>query len=246
MEPRHSACYWIRRNFAASGFLLVILLGLVDTACQRSGSSYWSATGRSYAKKSGSRTTKSATHWSNRAPSRKSARTASSRSAAEAASGSGTGASKTGNERRTPTRAGSTVSESSGRRSATASAQQVIRAARSYTGTRYRYGGTTRKGMDCSGLLCTSFQAVDITLPRTSAEQARYGEEVRLSRVEPGDLVFFSERKGGSKVSHVGMVTEVNGDDVRFIHASTSRGVIEDNLYSDYFQKIFVKAVRPF
>jgi cell wall-associated NlpC family hydrolase len=124
---------------------------------------------------------------------------------------------------------------------------KVIEAARSYIGTPYRYGGTTRKGMDCSGLLCTSFQAVNISLPRPSYEQAEYGQEVRLRDVQPGDLVFFSDKKIGNKVTHVGMITEVNGpEDVTFIHASTSRGVIEDNLYKEYYQKIFVKAVRPF
>ncbi len=130
---------------------------------------------------------------------------------------------------------------------ATAEAQKVIQVARSYIGTPYRYGGTSRKGIDCSGLLCTTFQAVNITLPRPSYEQAEYGQEVRLRDVRPGDLVFFSEKKSSNKVSHAGMVTVVNGpNDVTFIHASTSRGVIEDNLYKEYYQKIFVKAIRPF
>jgi cell wall-associated NlpC family hydrolase len=130
---------------------------------------------------------------------------------------------------------------------ATAEAQKVIQAARSYIGTPYKYGGTSRRGMDCSGLLCTTFQTINITLPRPSYEQAEYGQEVRLRDVRPGDLVFFSEKKSRNKVSHAGMVTSVNGpEDVTFIHASTSRGVIEDNLYKEYYQKIFVKAVRPF
>jgi cell wall-associated NlpC family hydrolase len=130
---------------------------------------------------------------------------------------------------------------------ANAEAQKVIQVARSYIGTPYRYGGTSRKGMDCSGLLCTTFQAVNITLPRPSYQQAEYGQEVRLRDVRPGDLVFFSEKKSSNRVSHAGMVTAVNGpENVTFIHASTSRGVIEDNLYKEYYQKIFVKAVRPF
>jgi cell wall-associated NlpC family hydrolase len=144
--------------------------------------------------------------------------------------------------------AGKSPADSRGRGvDATADAMKVIEAARSYIGTPYRYGGTTRRGMDCSGLLCTSFQAVNISLPRPSYEQAEYGREVRLRDVQPGDLVFFSDKKIGNKVTHVGMVTVVNGrEDVTFIHASTSRGVIEDNLYKEYYQKIFVKAVRPF
>ncbi len=144
--------------------------------------------------------------------------------------------------------AGKSPAASRGRSAdATADATKVIEAARSYIGTPYRYGGTTRRGMDCSGLLCTSFQVVNISLPRPSYEQAEYGREVRLRDVQPGDLVFFSDKKIGNKVTHVGMVTVVNGrGEVTFIHASTSRGVTEDNLYKEYYQKIFVKAVRPF
>lgn len=124
--------------------------------------------------------------------------------------------------------------------------QKVIQTARSYRGTPYRWGGTTRIGMDCSGLLCTSFKAIDVNLPRTSTEQSRFGPQVRPKDIQPGDLVFFSESRFSSKISHVGMVTEVKSqEEIYFIHASTSLGVIEDNLFSDYYQKIFIKAVRP-
>ena len=122
----------------------------------------------------------------------------------------------------------------------------VIEAARSYTGTPYKWGGTTRVGMDCSGLLCTSFQSIDVTLPRTSDEQSRYGSRVKLKNVKEGDLVFFGANRFSRDVTHVGMVTEViSNNEVRFIHASSSLGVVENNLYADHFQKIFLKAVRP-
>lgn len=123
----------------------------------------------------------------------------------------------------------------------------VIQTARSYTGTPYRWGGTTRVGMDCSGLLCTSFQSINVTLPRTSEEQSRYGKPVKVKDLKEGDLVFFGANKNSREITHVGMVTEViNTNEVKFIHASTSLGVIENNLVSDYWQKIFIKAVRPF
>ena len=122
----------------------------------------------------------------------------------------------------------------------------VIEAARSYTGTPYKWGGTTRVGMDCSGLLCTSFQSIDVKLPRTSDEQSRYGTKVKLRNVKEGDLVFFGANRFSRDVTHVGMVTEViSSDEVRFIHASSSLGVVENNLYADHFQKIFLRAVRP-
>lgn len=215
-------------------FLAAAIICLAETSCQSSKSAYKSKssiTGRAYVKKAKS---KSGNKRSNH------------RSKSTAASKKAPAKTKSGVSART---ASTGKASANGSKSVTVSAQaqQVIKTARKYIGTPYRYGGTTSKGMDCSGLLCTSFKAVDIQLPRVSHEQAKYGTEVRLTNVAPGDLVFFSERKGSGKVSHVGMVTDVRGkNDVKFIHASTSRGVIEDNLYSEYFQRIFVKAIRPF
>jgi len=123
----------------------------------------------------------------------------------------------------------------------------VIKAARSYTGTPYKYGGTTRSGMDCSALLMNSFKAANINLPRTSELQSKYGKPVRLEELKKGDLVFFSGKKGSKKIKHVGMVTEVKGKkDIKFIHASTKLGVVESDLYAPYYISIYVKAMRPF
>jgi probable lipoprotein NlpC len=124
----------------------------------------------------------------------------------------------------------------------------IIKTARSFTGTPYRWGGTSRAGMDCSGLLVTSFQSAGINLPRTTSEQIRVGHGIRLYELQPGDLVFFAAKnRNPNKVTHVGMITEVRTKhDVRFIHASTKLGVTENNIYSSYYRKIFVEARRPF
>lgn len=150
-------------------------------------------------------------------------------------------------------RTGSTIASSKDRTSRTRTHRNldqdvatVIQAARSYTGTPYKWGGTTRVGMDCSGLLCTSFQTINVVIPRTSDEQSRYGKKVKPRNIKEGDLVFFGANRFSRDITHVGMVTEViSKDEVRFIHASSSVGVIETNLYADHFQKIFIKAVRP-
>jgi probable lipoprotein NlpC len=122
----------------------------------------------------------------------------------------------------------------------------IVQKARSFTGSPYKYGGTTAAGFDCSGLVTVAFQSVNLALPRSSYDMASVGREVKTKDIEAGDLVFFVTSKTGDRINHVGIVTEVptNGD-IRFIHASDS-GVREDNLGSKYYKSTFVKAVRPF
>jgi len=120
-------------------------------------------------------------------------------------------------------------------------AETVITAARAYLGTPYKYGGTTRSGMDCSGLLLNSFKAVDVSLPRSSEAQSKVGKEIRkMNELEPGDLVFFATGKSKNEITHVGLVTDVKAkDNIKFIHSSSSLGVVETNLYAEYYLKRF-------
>ena len=121
----------------------------------------------------------------------------------------------------------------------------VVTRARSYINTPYKYGGTTTLGMDCSGLLMRSFEAIDTYIPRTAKEQSKLGNKVTISELKEGDLVFFKTMKKKGRVTHAGLVTDARKKDrIMFIHASSSRGVIEANLMSDYYRKAFVKARR--
>lgn len=122
----------------------------------------------------------------------------------------------------------------------------MISTARTFIGTPYRYGGTTRSGMDCSGLLINSFRAVEVSLPRSSEAQSKVGKEIKkMNELEPGDLVFFATGRKRKEITHVGLVTDVKSkDNIKFIHSSSSLGVVETNLYADYYQKRFRGARR--
>jgi len=84
-------------------------------------------------------------------------------------------------------------------------------------------------------------------IPRTSIEQSKIRSRVSLDKVEEGDLVFFAAGKKKNKITHAELVTAVRGkDNVKFIHSSSSKGVIEATLMSKYYQGIFIKAIRAF
>tara|TARA_R110002124_G_scaffold159146_3_gene326326 strand:+ start:23 stop:622 length:600 start_codon:yes stop_codon:yes gene_type:complete len=125
----------------------------------------------------------------------------------------------------------------------------VIEQARNYLGTPYRSGGNDKKGIDCSGLICSVYSEIGMKVPRISWQQSEYGKEVTsINDIQTGDWLFFVPEAGKEGyVSHAGIVTEVRSNsEIMFIHASSSRGVREDNLFSTYFKGRFVKAMRPF
>lgn len=132
----------------------------------------------------------------------------------------------------------------SSRKTALSAADNIINTALTYSGTRYKYGGTTKKGIDCSGLLYVSFGEHDVQIPRVSYVMAEEGKQVRISKVVKGDLLFFKTKKRGRRINHVGMVVAVEDDDIKFIHSSSSRGVIVSSLREGYWNSAFVKATR--
>ena len=122
--------------------------------------------------------------------------------------------------------------------------ESIIKNAEKYEGTRYKYGGTTKKGMDCSGLIYTAFKEDNITIPRVSSAMAKTGDWIDLKNVREGDLLFFATKKNSRSVNHVGLVTAINGDAIAFIHSTTSKGVITSTLKEKYWYFAFVQARR--
>ncbi len=93
---------------------------------------------------------------------------------------------------------------------------QIVSLAESLIGSPYKYGGASPRGLDCSGLVYYTHQQLDITVPRTTKQQARHRPAKNLASAKPGDILFF--RIYGNSVSHVGIYT---GND-QFIHAPKS------------------------
>ncbi|MGV3698072.1 C40 family peptidase [Flavobacterium sp.] len=120
---------------------------------------------------------------------------------------------------------------------------QLINTASDNLGVGYRGGGTTKAGFDCSGLMYSTFKKFDITLPRSSYQMAEIGTPVDLENAKKGDLIFFINR-GQKRINHVGMIVEVNGDDVKFIHSSTQSGVIISSLKESYYDRTFKQVNR--
>tara|TARA_R100001369_G_scaffold83164_1_gene115229 strand:- start:2305 stop:2814 length:510 start_codon:yes stop_codon:yes gene_type:complete len=123
-------------------------------------------------------------------------------------------------------------------------ANKIVAYAKTFEGTRYKFGGTTKRGMDCSGLVYTSFKNENIGLPRVSRDMAKQGKRISLRNAEEGDLVFFQTNKSRRVINHVGLVVESRRGVVKFIHSTTSRGVIVSSLDENYWNNAFVEVRR--
>lgn len=122
---------------------------------------------------------------------------------------------------------------------------QLINTAMENLGINYRGGGTSKEGFDCSGLMYYTFKNYDITLPRSSHEMAKIGTKLATNEIKKGDIIFFKTR-GKRVINHVGMVVEVLQDEIKFIHSSTSSGVIISSTKEPYYSKSFTQANRLF
>lgn len=118
-----------------------------------------------------------------------------------------------------------------------ASISELTATASKYIGVPYVYGGTTTRGLDCSGYTQLVFKKLGYSLNRTAAMQYKQGTAVSKANLQSGDLVFFNTSGG---VSHVGI--SLGGS--KFIHAGVSTGVAVASLNSSYWAKRYVGAKR--
>ncbi len=120
--------------------------------------------------------------------------------------------------------------------------QQILNVAAESLGSPYRGGGSTPAGFDCSGFVTYTLNQFDITLPRNSAEMAQIGKRILKKDAKAGDLIFF--KTNGSYISHVGIVTENTDGIIKFIHSSTSSGVVYSSTSESYYARTFVGVNR--
>jgi len=102
-------------------------------------------------------------------------------------------------------------------------ADNIIEYAESFEGVRYKWGGTTKAGMDCSGLIYESFRAYDVNLR---------------------DLLFFKTGNRRNAINHVGLIVSIENNDIEFIHATSSKGVMTSWINETYWNKAFYEARR--
>lgn len=126
-------------------------------------------------------------------------------------------------------------------------ASDVVNFAKTLIGIKYKYGSSSKtEGFDCSGFVNYVFNHFKISVPRESVNFTNAGIEVPIKDSKPGDLILFtgSNAKSGI-VGHLGIITENKNGNIKFIHASESRGVIISEMNS-YFIPRFVKVNRVF
>jgi cell wall-associated NlpC family hydrolase len=124
--------------------------------------------------------------------------------------------------------------------------KNVTQEAKRQIGVKYKYGGKTPSGFDCSGFTRYVYDKVNIALSPSSTLQARQGKKVNLKWAKKGDLLFFGS---GGRINHVALITANEKDGIYVVHSTSSRGVIEENVSrSSYWNRriMFARTVLDY
>jgi len=124
---------------------------------------------------------------------------------------------------------------------------ELVDFAETLIGVKYKYGSMVKEnGFDCSGFINYVFNHFKIYVPRTTVDFTNAGKEIQIKKSKPGDLILFTGSDAGSGiVGHMGIIVDNTNGDLKFIHASSSRGVMISGMNS-YFIPRFVKVNRVF
>ncbi len=116
--------------------------------------------------------------------------------------------------------------------------KQLRKQYQQWQGVKYKYGGSTKTGIDCSAFVQNTYiNKLKISLPRTTALQVKIGKQISKNNLKIGDLIFF---KTGKNTRHVGIYLQ----DGKFMHSSSSRGVHVSHINNTYYKKHFWKIKR--
>jgi cell wall-associated NlpC family hydrolase len=124
----------------------------------------------------------------------------------------------------------------------TAQIQESIKSyGEEWLGTPHRLGGSSKSGIDCSGLVQQFYKyAYDVNLPRSSKAMRDEGYKVERGALRAGDLLIFTAEGSSSRINHSGIYLS----DGQFLHTSSSKGVIYSNLSEDYWNRNFLEGRR--
>ncbi len=111
--------------------------------------------------------------------------------------------------------------------------KKVIKEAKKHIGTPYKYGGITPKGFDCSGFTQYVMAKNNVQIPRTALAQSQTSKKIKQKNAKVGDLVFFGSSK--NKINHVGIISQVDGDKIYMIHASSSKGIMISEITTNVY-----------
>lgn len=110
---------------------------------------------------------------------------------------------------------------------------------------RYRSGGASPKGFDCSGFVRYCFSRFGMLLPHSSAAQISHGVEIALGEAKAGDLIFFKGSNSKSnRIGHVGLIVAAGNGYIKFIHSAWKGGIRYDFLHADYYKKRYMGVRR--